>query len=197
MDRNRNLDVVDLLHKLTLIESTKEDYFHITQDVYENKVRWKPRKPYRMMGEPLTPRICVAPTIEGCLVALGEVLVGGRLVYVYKAIGSFKIFNPIKVVDSKVTGEKWIKTPTVFKKIRTLNLEKLLPEDLYINLFGLSAGIADAYVINKQIDTKNRLKPYVSSFSVAEDKEDSEEDLDNIPTYLVPMNFDIRYKKKH
>jgi hypothetical protein len=57
-------------------------------------------------GEPLLPRICLAPTISRCLCAI-PLYVGVYEYYAYKVDHPFKVEKPQGVFDAVGTGEVW------------------------------------------------------------------------------------------
>lgn len=127
-------------------------YYHITQKKWPERVKLIPRSEgeHRLDNEPLIERICVSPTIEGCLVALGSCLLLSRPIYIYRTIKKVSVKNPYRVLDSHVTKEKWIIKPIKFMKIGKIN--KFLPKELYY----LSAGGHDDHKF--QYNMLNNLK---------------------------------------
>ena len=71
------------------------------------------------------PRICVAPTIDGCFAAM-DYFDEGEIAYVYTPIDSNKIQKYLmkpdtkEVIDADETGELWLMKPTKFKLIGTI-----------------------------------------------------------------------------
>jgi hypothetical protein len=76
----------------------------------------------RTDSEPNTPRICVAPTIEQCLVAIPYRSVGDYTIYRTKA--PKRAARPRKVYDASVTQEGWLQETTAFIKIGTFPMEE-------------------------------------------------------------------------
>lgn len=110
-----------------------EYYFHVTQNPFWGKeiiLKPKPDGGNRSSGEPKLPRICASPTIEQCLVALGECLRCNASIYIYRTKNKIKTMNPRGIVDSKLTGEVWIINKTKFIKIGHL-VPSNLPEELF------------------------------------------------------------------
>lgn len=62
------------------------------------------------------PRVCFAPTIEGCLSALGDI---SMEYYVYTPVNQkLKGYScRSHVCDAPATGERWIRKPVAVKKI--------------------------------------------------------------------------------
>ena len=65
-----------------------------------------------------TPRVCFAPSINSCLMALSQKCTGMEL-YVYIPDGNYEIYHPSvsQVPDVNITGEVWIKSKVRVKKI--------------------------------------------------------------------------------
>jgi hypothetical protein len=105
-------------------------YYHITgNNKWGDKIVLYPRRPKkRAMSEPLLKRICVCPTIEGCIIALGNCL--PEKCFIYKTSQETEL--PRYVRDSLVTGERWITVPSKFTKIGFFN-RKSLPEQDKLN----------------------------------------------------------------
>ena len=63
-------------------------------------------------------RVCFAPSIDKCLMALSQKCTGEEL-YVYVPDGDYNFYRPTvkEVPDSKITGELWIIEPVQIKKI--------------------------------------------------------------------------------
>lgn len=126
------------------------DWFHVSSKNLGDEINLIPREPYgvRDCGEPLIPRICVAPTIAHCLGALRHRF--GTRFYVYKTnkeavlpfeeiynqkemesfYDSFKCEMKVvkgefvaKVIDAHVTKECWFLDQTHFIKIGEISYE--------------------------------------------------------------------------
>lgn len=65
-----------------------------------------------------TPRVCFAPSINSCLMALSQKCTGMEF-YVYIPDGNYDIYHPSvsQVPDVNITGEVWIKSKVRVKKI--------------------------------------------------------------------------------
>lgn len=105
--------------------------FHISMVDLGDKIKMKPRVPKNRADGPgqqhpysgrivsedgKMPRICVAPTLRGCIRALCE---SGDF-YVYQPIRPTYVSKDLPrmlVEDAKETGERWILRPVTFKKI--------------------------------------------------------------------------------
>lgn len=95
----------------------KQYYFHITQECWPEKLVLTPRSEghYRDPNEPFTARTCVAPTVEGCIIALGRCLDWKRNhVIIYRTLSKVNAVSPRYVVDCNITGEKWLLKPVTF-----------------------------------------------------------------------------------
>lgn len=72
----------------------------------------------RMHGadEPDTPRLCVCPTVGGCLTAR---LMGGD-VFVYRTAKPRRANRPRSVHDAPITGERWLVPPVALELVEVL-----------------------------------------------------------------------------
>lgn len=106
----------------------KQYYYHITDENWGNHIVLNPRKDgdNRDPKEPLTSRICVCPTIEGCLIAI--YLQDMRTINVYRTEKEVLAENPYQVLDAHITGEKWLTKPTKFIYIGNLDKTLIDPE---------------------------------------------------------------------
>lgn len=136
----------------------KKYYYHITTKSWTKNILLKPRKygPNRAEEEPNISRTCVAPTIEGCLIALGSCLPLCSDIYVYRTVRKVNAIKPTDVIDSKITGEMWLLRPINFKLLAKIK-KKSLPEHLY----RLDVGRQEALKLQKKykkILKKNMIK---------------------------------------
>lgn len=71
-----------------------------------------------------TARVCFAPTIDQCLMALSQ-NIEGEYLYVHVPVDKPKVYKPStkQVPDSKVTGELWVKEPVKIKCIGKIFVE--------------------------------------------------------------------------
>jgi len=187
--------MIDSIFDSLISEGTDKEYYHLSANNYGEKVKFTPRNP-DVPGESNLPRICVATTIEGALVALGSLLYvyGALHVFIYQATGDPEIISPNRsVVDRKITGEMWIVEPTVFERVGKLT-KYSMPRKLWTDLQSLHVGTISA--IPEQAELKDKIAPYVSSkVGVAEAFEEEEDK--SIRTVPAPMNFDrARAKNK-
>jgi len=107
----------------TLVEK-KGVFYHISPEDLGAEVEFTPRRPVRALPEePDTPRICVSPSIAGCLVAGVSDPSDWSEFFVYSteadAIPAEGVF------DSVVTEEHWILEPTVFYRIGRIDTGKI------------------------------------------------------------------------
>jgi len=137
----------------------REYFYHITQKKWPQKITLYPKiqGQHRSILEPKISRICVSSTIEGCLIALGSCLWQNKSIFVYRTSVKVKAYNAVDVCDSKITKEKWLKTPIKFVKIGTVN--KLLPREI----FYLPAGTGLEFDLKAQLNWYNIL--YDMNFS--------------------------------
>lgn len=98
-------------------------YYHLTQKEWPERITLSPREDgdHRAEHEPVISRTCVAPTIEGCLVALGSCLSTYRTINIYRTVTKVQARTPYRVDDSFITKEKWIVKPIRFMKIGIIN----------------------------------------------------------------------------
>lgn len=136
--------------------SKKQYYYHITQKIsWGNEIILFPKSygKNRSDGEIETPRICVSPTIEGCLVALGDLLNINKPIYIYRT--KYKVQSSLakEINDASITGEKWMLRPTIFICVGKIN-KKYLPE----NFFDMSVGCTDGRTRRKQFTMRKKLE---------------------------------------
>lgn len=128
--------------------------YHITQQKWHKEKILKPRVlgEFRLDEEPETPRICVAPTIEGCLVAVGRCLDKKKPIYIYRTKYKVSSVLPENIIDCKITCERWIIRPVKFIKVGEIDKNKL-PQDF----FSLHIGHSDGRVRRRQKSMKRVL----------------------------------------
>ena len=104
-------------------------FYHISKKDLGAKVKLlpldsnDPRTVDRGGSEPDVSRICVAPTIAGCL---GAILLCPKKHYIYRTVKQKLAKNPYGVADAKNTGEKWLIKPTVFIKIGIISYNTMI-----------------------------------------------------------------------
>jgi len=100
-----------------------EYYYHITRKDWPKQIRLLPRTGGKFRGfmETKTARICVCPTPAHCFIAIPYVE-GGDM-NIYRTLRKCNIKEPIGVLDSCVTLEKWRVEPTWFIKIGSVSPE--------------------------------------------------------------------------
>jgi len=88
-------------------------HFHVTEKDWGDKITLYPRQngDFRPANEPKTPRICVAPTIAQCLLALGGAIDVPTLNVYYT---HSKTHPTRRVHDAYITEERWILKPAIF-----------------------------------------------------------------------------------
>jgi len=114
----------------------KKYYYHITDNEnWGDSILLKPKRDgfNRDSNEPHTPRICVCPTIEQCMIAI--YLSYGYSVYRTKH-KEVAISAKERIFDGHITHEHWLKKPTQFIKVGTFN--KRIPYN-----FGSSVALGD------------------------------------------------------
>lgn len=98
-------------------------YFHLTTRKWPEKIRLKPMRYDDIPSshrcddcyEPDLKKICVAPTIAGCLSAILPCVTGELAIY--KTARKVETVDPWNVSDVEITGERWIVRPATFVKI--------------------------------------------------------------------------------
>jgi hypothetical protein len=91
-------------------------YYHVsTRDYQEEQSAWSPWVPLDSgINELDIPRICVAPTISKCLLAINYKAYSYDRFIIYKT--NAEVYYPIGVLDAEVTKEMWVLSPTTFTK---------------------------------------------------------------------------------
>ena len=130
----------------------RQFYYHITQKKWPKRITLTPRNKgdHRAVNEPEVSRICVSPSIEECVIALGTCLICHFNINIYRTVSKVSAINPYDVTDSHITKEKWLIKPTRFMKVGTINY--LIPG----TIFDLSVG--NAVGIEKQSEALQNLK---------------------------------------
>ena len=128
------------------IDNTKRYYYHITGRRWKKTVKLFPRSEgeNRAVSEPDTPRICVAPSISHCLIAMS--LTVDNYVdnfSIYRTHNKTTAFFPHEILDSYITRERWLTFPMKFKKIGTLNKNSKALTTFVRNGEGLTFGDGD------------------------------------------------------
>jgi hypothetical protein len=94
-------------------------WYHVSSTLtrkVETLIPWRNEDGFnRSDNEPNLPRICVAPTIEQCLVALPYR--SGSEYSIYRTKMRRKATKPTRVFDANITKEGWLTTKTAFIKI--------------------------------------------------------------------------------
>lgn len=132
--------------------ATKQYYYHITQKNWPPKKLLKPKSYGSNRGddEPTDCRICVAPTIEGCLLALGCCLDNWRPAFVYRTSNKAIAKKPYDVTDAKITGEMWLIKPTSFEQYGEIII-KNLPGLLLSTTVGGYESLEDQRYFKRQL----------------------------------------------
>lgn len=96
----------------------KNIYYHLTTKDYGPIVEFYPRRPESAFeDEPDDPRICVSPSLAGCLVAGSFAWNEDYTIYVYATKTEARPITSEEVFDADVTEEHWIEEPAVFVKV--------------------------------------------------------------------------------
>lgn len=98
--------------------------FFATQEDMGKQVKLFPRVPDNGTSmEGGAARICVSPSILGCLSAIGGQVYLQKKTYVYCAeVSNHDLIQPATVYDADFTGELWLIEPTDFFLYKILNL---------------------------------------------------------------------------
>ena len=111
----------DLYQVVTIDLSRNQNYYFVSES--SDIKSMVPRIPDNYMTrhgyeDSKTPRVCFAPSINSCLMALSQKCTGMEL-YVYIPDGNYEIYHPSvsQVPDVNITGEVWIKSKVRVKKI--------------------------------------------------------------------------------
>jgi hypothetical protein len=93
-------------------------WYHVTWKDLGDFVVLEPRNP-GIPGEPDIPRICVAPNVRCCLAAVGFII---ETMHVYVTTEPISAHMPHGVDDFRRTHERWLFSPMVFVKLRTVKV---------------------------------------------------------------------------
>ena len=122
-------------------------FYHVTPENWLNKKILSPQKPLLMdEREPEIERICVAPTLTGCISSTG-VCPNMR---VYRTTEAVQGFIPHGVFDAKVTGERWLLSATEFEYL--FSIEATIADQIIKNT--RLVGSFNKRQMNKQIEEK-------------------------------------------
>lgn len=115
--------------------------YHISSDFLGKEITLAPRKCSEEDDCP--PRICTAPSVAQCLIAIPSANLDGRKpIYVYKT--QAKKFTKGTEWDTPVTQEKWLRTPHTFKLVNKLS--KFVTVMTRIWVYGENSGISDNHL---------------------------------------------------
>lgn len=102
-------------------------WYHISSTLkgkVEHLIPWDEDKGFnRTDREPKGKRICVAPTIEQCIVAV-PYLPSSKFA-IYRTIRKIKAEQAVDVFDVNITNEGWITFPMTFVKVGTINFSEI------------------------------------------------------------------------
>jgi hypothetical protein len=142
-------------------------YYHISSKIKPEDCCLTPKFPgvnYAPL-EPWLKKICVCPTITGCLSAVAPCTpLRVKKIKVFKTKYKIKGYDPFcendcnyfktkyPVADAHITGEKWLLKETKFKYIGYINIDELPKELLYSDV-----GDDKPHILKKQSKTLNKL----------------------------------------
>lgn len=133
--------------------STKRHWYHLSSTLKRLKVKLIPWDSVsglnRTLSEPDGDRICVAPTIEQCIVAIPYTY--HSIFSIYRTESMVNATNPDDVFDSGITHEGWILEPTTFIKIGTINFENVETQLKLYSVTPEAASIGEVSVTRKAL----------------------------------------------
>ena len=143
----------------------KQYLYHITSKDWVEEVTLVPKR-YgfnRDDREPNIARICTAPTIEGCLIALH--ILDMYHINVYRTKGKVYSRKPVGVPDSNITGERWVTRPTNFVFIDRIDRVKSRFGKSYDNLMNNGWNIGDDTEASEkwQVEMKKKIRKFLTS----------------------------------
>ena len=103
----------------------KQYLYHITKaNWWGEKITLFPRAygDNRSFDEPNVSRICCAPTIENCLIAIP--IEEFEIVNVYRTMNKVESVRPYRILDAHITQERWLTEPTDFIFIKNVDFVK-------------------------------------------------------------------------
>lgn len=109
------------------VYSHRRYWYHVSTTLENDKmtlIPWDgPNAVNRDPTEPPGKRICVAPTVEQCLVAIPYHF--GATVSIYRTRNKVIAKKPKDVFDASITDEGWLTRPISFIKIGSLDFEHI------------------------------------------------------------------------
>ncbi len=111
------LDIENIKMKTLKRVKNKRYWYHCSDRDHRKSIKLAPRTYGKNRGEdePNTDRICVAPKISNCLVAIPSIQM--RKIYIYRTKNQIYAYYPYGIKDSKITREKWLIKPINFIKV--------------------------------------------------------------------------------
>ena len=104
----------------------KRDLFHVSRFDHGEKLKVERRIPmFPHKSEPSVPRLCVSPSIPGCVSA--TFFESGARAYIYKTNKPRRGVRPFDVWDSIITGERWILPGGELERVGEID-----PVDLFV-----------------------------------------------------------------
>ena len=127
-------------------------WYHISSTLTETEITLTPRNGDQSFNrgptEPEGERICVSPSIAHCLTAVPYCLVYDYVIYRTKK--RIKAHRPYDVFDSNITLEGWIKVPTEFIRVGSIEF-KVIKKYLNIKNIIDQAASEDDLVYSKKV----------------------------------------------
>ena len=134
--------------------ASKQYYYHVTQRKWTKNKLLHPKNNgcHRGPAEPQCKRICVSPSVETCLVALGCCLFRRCDIFIYRTANPVLGRPSVGVVDAILTKERWLTRSTKFVRVGTIPYQN---EHMIRSLFSLTSG--EKSDIPKQMEHLKRL----------------------------------------
>lgn len=177
---------------LNLQEQEERTWYHISRKDFGPEVKFLPRTPITAcQGEPDTPRICVSPSLAGCLVAGVIGFICDKHIYIYAthahAVPAYEVF------DADVTEEHWILKPAIFKKVGQLKVDDVDSEAKQLMKLVNMPYLEEDDMINHS-RAKQEMEDWLKTvdLSLEPAMAEAEEDIeptDEIPSVPAPGNF--------
>jgi hypothetical protein len=143
----------------------KQYLYHVTEKDWVREVTLTPKEDgcNRDDREPKIARICTAPTIEGCLIAIHIPLMDH--LNVYRTKGKVYSRKPVGVCDSHITGERWVTHSTNFIFVNRIDRVKSRFEKSYNNQLNNGVNIGDGTEASEkwQMKMKDKIKKFLTS----------------------------------
>lgn len=143
------------------IYDDKRYWYHISNTLTKKQCKLIPWNNSQGMNrsddEPDGKRICVAPSIAHCLTAVPYCL--SEFYVVYRTKELVKAYKPHGVFDARITLEGWIKRPTIFINIGTLDLDDVEVGEKLKNVIKESASSGEPRYSGRVLKWWQKINP--------------------------------------